>query len=506
MSTSKYILSLDQGTTSSRAIIFNHQGTIVSMAQREFTQYFPNDGWVEHDPMEIWSSQLTVAEEALKEANLQASDIAAMGITNQRETTLVWDKETGVPVYNAIVWQDRRTDTYCDRLRGRGLENLIRNKTGLLIDPYFSASKIRWILEQDTEIRTKAEQGQLLFGTVDSWLIWKLTGKQQHVTDVTNASRTLLFNIHDLEWDESLLDIFEVPSQMLPKVHSCSEHLGEVNCQSSLDGIPITGVAGDQQAALFGQLCIRKGMVKNTYGTGCFLVMNTGDKPIISNHKLLSTVAWKIGDQVQYALEGSVFMGGAVVQWIRDELDLISDAAEIEALALQVADNGGVYFVPALTGLGAPHWDHYARGIIIGLTRGTNKGHIARAALESICFQSLEVMKAMVADSSIYPKVMRVDGGAVVNNLLMQTQADLLEVPVVRPKILETTALGAAYLAGLAVGFWKDITELEKNAQQERIFRPSMSEEERNKLVQLWTKAVGRCKDWIPASSSTVKS
>jgi len=457
---SKYILSLDQGTTSSRAIIFDHNGDITAIAQREFTQIYPQAGWVEHDPMEIWSTQLAVVTEVIVKAGLTVSDIDSIGITNQRETTVVWDRETGMPVHNAIVWQDRRTSTYCDEIKAKGLSGRIQEKTGLIIDAYFSATKIRWILENVPGAREKAESGKLAFGTIDSWLIWKLTAGEKHVTDVTNASRTMIYNIHTLSWDDELLELFEIPKQMLPAVKSSSEIYGETAGKILAGKIPIAGIAGDQQSALFGQMCTEIGMVKNTYGTGCFMLMNIGTVPKISENNLLTTIAWQINGEVQYALEGSIFIGGAVVQWLRDEMGLISKSADVETLAKKVKDTDGVYVVPAFAGLGAPHWDQHARGTITGLTRGTNKSHIARAALESIAYQTMDVLKAMEADADVNIAELRVDGGATANNLLMQFQADLLNCKVIRPKVTEVTAIGAAYLAGLATGFWKNIEQI----------------------------------------------
>ncbi|KQM69562.1 glycerol kinase [Pedobacter sp. Leaf216] len=457
---SKYILSIDQGTTSSRAIIFNHNGEIVAIAQREFTQIYPKAGWVEHDPMEIWSTQLAVVTEVIVKAGLTVSDIDSIGITNQRETTVVWDKETGMPVYNAIVWQDRRTSAYCDEIKAQGLAPKIQEKTGLIIDAYFSATKARWILENVAGAREKADAGKLAFGTIDTWLIWKLTAGEKHVTDVTNASRTMLYNIHTLSWDEELLTLFSIPKSMLPEVKSSSEVYGQTAGRILAAKIPIAGIAGDQQSALFGQMCTEIGMVKNTYGTGCFMLMNIGSKPKISANNLLTTIAWQINGEVNYALEGSIFIGGAVVQWLRDEMGLISKSADVETLAKKVKDTDGVYVVPAFAGLGAPHWDQHARGTITGLTRGTNKSHIARAALESIAYQTMDVLKAMEADAGVNITELRVDGGATANNLLMQFQADLLSCKVIRPEVTEVTAIGAAYLAGLATGFWKSIDQI----------------------------------------------
>jgi len=457
---SKFILSLDQGTTSSRAIIFNHNGEIVAIAQREFTQIYPQAGWVEHDPMEIWTTQLSVAAEVIVKAGLAARDIDSIGITNQRETTVVWNRETGIPVYNAIVWQDRRTSAYCDEIKGKGLAQKIQEKTGLIIDSYFSATKAKWILDNVAGAREQAEAGKLAFGTIDSWLIWKLTAGKTHVTDVTNASRTMIYNIHTLEWDNELLDLFSIPKQMVPEVKSSSEVYGETAGNILAAKMPIAGIAGDQQSALFGQMCIEPGMVKNTYGTGCFMLMNIGKEPKISANNLLTTIAWKIKDEVYYALEGSIFIGGAVVQWLRDEMGLISKSADVETLAKKVPDTQGVYIVPAFAGLGAPHWDQHARGTITGLTRGTNKSHIARAALESIAYQTMDVLKAMEADAGVNIAELRVDGGATANDLLMQFQADLLQSKVIRPEVTEVTAIGAAYLAGLATGFWGSIEEI----------------------------------------------
>ena len=490
----KYILSLDQGTTSSRAIVFDRKGSIIAVAQQEFRQIFPKPGWVEHDANEIWASQSQVMKGVLKKAGLDASDIAAIGITNQRETTVVWDRKTGKPIHNAIVWQDRRTSAACDKLKAKGMEKLIRKKTGLVIDAYFSATKLQWILNNVPGAKAKAKAGQLAFGTIDSWLVWNLTGGRTHVTDASNASRTMLFNIHTGDWDDELLKLFGVPRSILPEVRSCSEVYGETNLLGGT--IPIAGIAGDQQAALFGQACTKPGMVKNTYGTGCFMLMNTGTKPIASKNNLLTTVAWRIGDKTEYALEGSIFIAGAVVQWLRDGLGIINSSGEVEALAAQVPDNGGVFLVPAFAGLGAPHWDQYARGIMVGLTRGTTKAHIARAALEGIAFQVADVLQAMQSDAGIRLKELRVDGGACANNLLMQFQADLLGCPVIRPRVAETTALGAAYLAGLAVGYWKDQREIAEQWQMDREFRPSIKAPQRKKLMASWSKALERAKQW----------
>jgi glycerol kinase len=493
----KYILSLDQGTTSSRAILFDHAGSIVAVAQKEFPQIFPKPGWVEHDPRDIWSSQAGVAAEVLTKASVSAADVAAIGITNQRETTLVWDRFTGKPIHNAIVWQDRRTAGACDRLRARKLDRVIRRKTGLVIDAYFSATKVQWILQNVKGARERAKAGDLAFGTVDSWLIWNLTGGKVHVTDASNASRTMLYDISKGDWDDELLKLFGVPRSMLPEVRSSSEVYGMTNLLGT--PIPIAGIAGDQQAALFGQACTKPGMAKNTYGTGCFMLMNTGTKRIASKNNLLTTVAWRIGDRTEYALEGSIFIAGAVVQWLRDGLEFFRSAAEIEALAAGVSDTGGVYLVPAFAGLGAPHWDQYARGTIVGLTRGSTKAHIARAALEGIVLQVMDVLKAMEADAGIKLKELRVDGGASANDLLMQLQADLLNVPVVRPKVAETTALGAAYLAGLAVGFWKNQADIARQWQVDKRFKPAMKTAARGKITKGWERALSRAKAWEEA-------
>ncbi len=491
-----YILALDQGTTSSRAIVFDHDGAIQAVAQKEFTQIFPHTGWVEHDPGEIWASQIGVAVEALGRAQVRPKDVAAIGITNQRETTIVWDRDTGEPVYNAIVWQDRRTADYCQKLKAQGAGETIQAKTGLLIDAYFSASKIRWILDNVPGAKARADAGKLAFGTVDSWLVWKLTGRAQHITDVSNASRTMLFNIHTLAWDDELLTLFGVPASILPDVRSSSEVYGHVSDSLGIERIPIAGIAGDQQAALFGQMCRQPGMSKNTYGTGCFLLQNIGTTPKRSHQQLVTTVAWQIGGRTEYALEGSVFIGGAVVQWIRDGLGLIRTAAEIEPLAASVSDNGGIYIVPAFAGLGAPHWDPYARGTIVGITRGTTSGHIARAALESIAYQVADLLDAMAADAGVPLKELRVDGGAATNNMLMQFQADMLGVPVVRPAVTETTALGAAYLAGIAVGFWKSADEVSGQWKVDRTFEPARPRAEAAALRARWTEALERSKGW----------
>ena len=469
----KFILALDQGTSSSRAIVFDHDGMIRSTAQMEFTQYFPQPGWVEHNPMEIWSSEAAVIAEAITRLGINGLDIAAIGITNQRETTIVWDAETGEPVYNAIVWQDRRTSAFCDFLKQQGFTKMIRKKTGLIVDAYFSGTKIRWILDNVPGAREKAQAGKLRFGTVDSWLVWQLTRGEVHVTDVSNASRTMLFNINTLEWDKDLLELLDIPLSMMPSVRSSSEVYGHTKTTLFAHEVPIAGIAGDQQAALFGQMCVVPGAVKNTYGTGCFLLMNTGNKPILSRNNLLTTVAWKIGDTVNYALEGSIFVGGSVVQWLRDGLGIIRSSAEIEALAASVEDNGGVYFVPALTGMGAPYWDQYAHGVICGITRGTTAAHIALAALQGIAFQTMDIVRAMEKDAGVPLAELKVDGGASRNNLMMQFQADILDASVVRPVVTETTAMGACYLAGLAVGFWSSLDELQRQWQAERCFTPS---------------------------------
>jgi glycerol kinase len=492
----KYILALDQGTTSSRAIIFDQAGSIRGVAQKEFHQYFPQPGWVEHDANEIWATQFGVAAEAITKAGLNEKDIAAVGITNQRETTVVWNRETGKPVCHAIVWQDRRTAGFCDQLKREGLAGLIQQKTGLVIDAYFSGSKLRWILDNVPNARKEAEQGKLAFGTVDSWLVWKLTGGKQHVTDFTNASRTMLCNIGTGDWDDELLKILQIPRSMLPRIARSSEVYGN----SETFGIPIAGIGGDQQAALFGQACTQPGMVKNTYGTGCFMLMYTGTKLTPSKNNLLTTAAWNITGQLEYALEGSIFMAGAIVQWLRDGVGMIKSAPEIEDLAKTVPDNGGIYFVPAFAGLGAPHWDQYARGLMIGMTRGTTRGHIARAALEGIAFQVADVLSAMEADSGIKLKELRVDGGAASNNLLMQFQADILNVPVVRPAVQETTALGAAYLAGLAVGYWRNTAEIATQWKVDRRFEPAMKEDQRATMRATWTKALKRAQAWEDAS------
>ena len=486
----KYILALDQGTSSSRALVFDHDGNVCSVAQMEFTQHFPQPGWVEHDPMEIWASEAAVIAEAISKIGINGKDIAAIGITNQRETTIVWDAETGKPVCNAIVWQDRRTSAFCDELKARGLTDKIREKTGLIIDAYFSGTKIKWILDNVPGARKRAEEGKLRFGTVDSWLVWQLTKGEVHITDVTNASRTMLFNINTLEWDKEMLELLGIPASMLPAVKSSSEVYGYTKTTIFAHEVPIAGIAGDQQSALFGQMCTAPGSVKNTYGTGCFLLMNTGTKPILSKNKLLTTIAWKIGDTVNYALEGSIFVGGSVVQWLRDGLGIIRSSSEIEALAASVPDNAGVYFVPALTGMGAPYWDQYAHGVICGITRGATAAHIARAALEGIAFQTMDIVAAMEKDAGVKLAELKVDGGASRNNLLMQFQSDVLGAAVVRPKITETTGMGAAYLAGLAVGFWPSIDEIRGQWQAERTFTPS--EQDVAPLKAGWADAISR--------------
>lgn len=490
----KYILAMDQGTTSSRAIVFDKRGTVVAVAQKEFTQHFPQPGWVEHNPHDIWKSQLAVAKSVLRKAKITAKDVAAIGITNQRETTLVWDRKTGKPVGNAIVWQDRRTAGVCDELQRKKVDRTVQKKTGLILDAYFSATKIQWILNNVAGARKRAEAGDLAFGTMDSWLIWNLTGGKVHVTDPSNASRTMLYNIHTGKWDKQLLSIFDVPACMLPSVETSSGVVAET---SALGGtIPVAGIAGDQQAALFGQCCLKPGMVKNTYGTGCFMLMNTGNTPVASKNKLLTTVAWKIGDRTEYALEGSVFVAGAVVQWLRDGLGLIKSSADVEKLAASVPSADGVYLVPAFAGLGAPHWDAYARGTLVGLTRGSNRAHIARAALEGIAYQVTDIVKAMEADAGLRLKQLRVDGGASLNGLLMQFQADLLRVPVIRPIVEETTALGAAYLAGLAVGFWQNKRDIQANWQEAARFKATMKPREKERLIAGWSRALERAADW----------
>ena len=490
-----FILALDQGTTSSRSIVFDASGNRLSVAQQDFEQIFPKNGWVEHNPIAIWESQLSTINKVLSSKEIDVNDIAAIGITNQRETTVVWNKQTGEPVYNAIVWQDRRTASFCDELKAKGYEELIQEKTGLIIDAYFSASKIKWILDNVPEARALAQDDKLCFGTVDTWLIYKLTQGEVFVTDVSNASRTMIFNIHNLEWDKKLLELFEIPESMLPEVKSSSEIYGKTKLFDC--DIPIAGIAGDQQAALFGQLCTKKGMVKNTYGTGCFLLMNTGKKPVMSQNQLLTTIAWQINGKTQYALEGSVFVGGAAVQWLRDGLDLIKDAKDIEALASQVEDSDGLIVVPAFTGLGAPYWDPYARGSILGISRGTTKSHIARATLEGIALQVYDIVKAMENDSNMHLKELRVDGGASANDLLLQIQSDIFECDVVRPTNLETTALGAAYLAGLAVGVYKNKKEIRKQWQKDKTFLPNTNRQKQLQLISQWHKAIKRSKNWV---------
>jgi glycerol kinase len=489
---------LDQGTTSSRAILFDHDGRIKGTAQREFRQIFPQAGWVEHDAREIWTSQIGVAVDVLAAASLRPRDLAAIGITNQRETTIVWDRETGRPVMNAIVWQDRRTAETCDRLRADGAEAMVRERTGLVLDAYFSGTKVAWILENVPGARARAEAGRLAFGTVDTWLVWNLTSGRLHLTDASNASRTLLFNIHTGQWDDELLRLLRVPRSLLPEVRSSSEVYGVVSTTLGLADVALAGIAGDQQAALFGQMCVSPGLTKNTYGTGCFMLQNTGVKAPLSQNKLLTTVAWKRGGVTEYALEGSVFIGGAVVQWLRDGLGIIRSSSEVEALASSVPDNGGVYLVPAFAGLGAPHWDAYARGILAGLTRGSTAGHIARAALEGIAYQSADLLDAMQADSGVPLPELRVDGGASLNSLLMQFQADLIGVPVVRPEVTETTALGAAYLAGLGTGFWKSVDEIRGQWRVARRFEPTMPAAQAAALRGRWTEALERAKGWEP--------
>lgn len=498
---SKFILAFDQGTTSSRAIVFDQDGNIKSVAQKEFTQHFPHPGFVEHDPQEIWSSQSSVAIEVLTRAGLSANQVAAIGITNQRETTIIWDRKTSEPVYNAIVWQDRRTSGMCDRLKADGHAPTFLAKTGLFVDPYFAGTKVKWILDNVEGVRQRAERGELAFGTVDSWLVWKLTEGQVHVTDASNAARTLMYNIHENRWDEELLKILDVPASLLPRAGLSSEVYGETLGKSFLPGIPIAGMAGDQNAALFGQTCFQPGMAKNTYGTGCFLLMNTGDTPVPSKNNMLTTIAWRIKHRTEYAFEGSIFIGGAVVQWLRDGLGIIERSADVEALAASVPNNGGVYFVPAFVGLGAPHWDPYARGTLVGITRGTTRAHIARAALEAIALQSYDVLHAMELDAGTPLKELRVDGGACGNDLLMQIQADVLGVPVVRPKVTETTALGAAYLAGLAVGYWKSRAEIESQWSIDRTFEPQGRSDQIEKMRSTWARAVQRAAKWEEAQA-----
>lgn len=492
----KYILALDQGTTSSRAILFDKKGNIISLAQEEFTQYFPNPGWVEHDPMEIWSTQSSMASAALNEGGFTIADVAAIGITNQRETVVVWDRSTGKPIYNAIVWQDKRTADYCDELKAQGHSDSIRQKTGLVIDAYFSGTKVKWILDNVEGARSKAEAGELAMGTIDSWLIWNFTKGDLHVTDVTNASRTLIFNINTMEWDDELLALLTIPKSMLPEVKQSSEVYGHTSASILGGEIPIAGIAGDQQAALFGQMCTRSGMVKNTYGTGCFMLMNIGDKPTLSKNNLLTTVAWKINGKTQYALEGSIFIAGAVVQWLRDSLKIIKTSGDVEALANSVDSSDGVYFIPAFSGLGAPYWDQQVKGSLLGLTRGSTDAHIARAAIEAIAYQTMDVLNAMEADAGVPIKELRVDGGATVNNMLMQFQADVLNTITVRPKIVETTAMGAAFLAGLAVGYWSDLEEIEKIWQTDTRFIPSQQRTEIEKGIKGWHRAIKALQFW----------
>jgi glycerol kinase len=492
----KVIMALDQGTTSSRCILYNKKGEIVSQAQKEFTQYYPKAGWVEHDPMEIWSSQISVAQEALAKVNLTMDNIHGIGITNQRETTVVWDKDTGEPVYNAIVWQCRRTADMCNRLIEEGHSQVIRDKTGLLPDAYFSGTKLQWILDNVAGARKRAEEGKLLFGTIESWLIWKLTDGEVHVTDYSNASRTMLFNIHTLQWDSELLDLLNIPSSILPKPVASSKVFGQTSSRIFGSAIPIAGAAGDQQAALFGQTCFHGDEAKMTFGTGGFMLLNTGTKPVYSEHGLLTTIAWGIDGKVDYALEGSIFVAGAAVQWLRDELRLFDSAAQSEAMATSVPDSNGVYVVPAFVGLGAPHWDSYARGSVFGLTRGSNKNHLVRATLESIAYQTYDLVESMYADTGRSMQFLKVDGGACANNFLMQFLSDVLNIQVIRPKVIETTSLGAAYLAGLATGFWKDMDEIILNNQIDRIFQPAMDESDRTKKIHMWQKAVDRSREW----------
>ncbi len=497
----KYILALDQGTTSCRAVVINKNGEIISVAQKEFTQIFPHASWVEHDANEIWNTQWNMAKEALAKANITSEQIASIGITNQRETTVVWNRETGEPIYNAIVWQDKRTADFCDKIYKDGKAELIREKTGLVVDAYFSATKVNWILDNVEDARFLAENGQLAWGTIDSWLVWKLTNGQEHITDVSNASRSMLFNIHSLQWDDALLDIFDVPTNMFPHVRSSSEVYGKTAEGIFDSSIPIAGIAGDQQAALFGQMCTQKGMVKNTYGTGCFMLMNIGQQPTLSKNNLLTTVAWKINGETSYALEGSIFIGGAVVQWLRDSLSMINTSSEVESLANKVESSEGVYFVPAFAGLGAPHWDQHAKGSIFGLTRGSTDAHIATAALESIAFQTMDVLKAMEADSGISINELRVDGGATVNNKLMQFQADVLNTTTVRPKIVETTVMGAAYLAGLAVGYWQSQEEIQAIWQTDKKYSPTEDQENMKSKIEGWERAVSALQHWSSHST-----
>ncbi|MEP7211696.1 MAG: glycerol kinase GlpK [Acidobacteriota bacterium] len=490
-----YILALDQSTTSSRAIVFDRESRVISVSQNEFTQIYPQPGWVEHDPEEIWRTQVQAAADAMNRAGLIARNVAACGITNQRETTILWNRQTGEPIHNAIVWQDRRTSAFCDEIRSAHADT-IRSKTGLEVDAYFSASKIGWLLDNVAGAREMAQKGELCFGTIDSWLIWRLTGGRVHATDVSNASRTMLFDINSLEWDDELLGIFDIPRSVLPQIRSSSENYGEIEMPSQISGIPISGVAGDQQAALFGQACFAKGATKNTYGTGCFMLQNVGDSPVRSEHRLLATVAWQIGGRTEYALEGSVFIGGAVIQWLRDSLGIIQTSSDVEELAASVTDNGGVYFVPAFAGLGTPYWDQDARGLLIGLTRGTGRGHIARAAVESMAFQTSELLTAMQADSEAVLDELRVDGGASRNNFLLQFQSDILQIPVKRSAISETTALGAAYLAGLGAGFWSSKEELAEHWKADARFEPAISAAAAGSLVERWREAVHRSLGW----------
>jgi len=492
----KYILALDAGTTSSRAILFNHAGEIVSVAQKEFRQIYPQPGWVEHDAQEIWSTQAGVAAEAVASIGANGNNLAAIGITNQRETTVVWDRATGKPIHNAIVWQDRRTSEYCDKLRAEGLASKIQEKTGLVVDAYFSGTKVKWILDNVEGARERAQKGELAFGTIDSWLVWNLTRGELHITDVSNASRTMLFNINTMDWDDEILAIMDIPKSVVPQVNQSSEVYGNTKTTIFASKIPIAGIAGDQQAALFGQMCTKPGMVKNTYGTGCFMLMNIGDKPVPSKNNLLTTVAWKINGKTEYALEGSIFIAGAVVQWLRDGLGLIRESRDVEYFANKVEDSGGVYLVPAFAGQGAPYWNQYARGTMVGITRGTSSAHVARAALDAIAYQTLDVLSAMNADSGIDIRELRVDGGATVNNTLMQFQSDVMQVPVARPKVTETTALGAAYLAGLAVGYWSDIEEISTQWQVDRIFEPAMPAEKVAELTKGWKRAVKAATVW----------
>lgn len=492
----QFILALDQGTTSSRALLFDKSGDILAIAQKELHQHFPKSGWVEHNPNEIWSSQVSVAAEAMSKFNISGDQLAGIGITNQRETTVVWDRKTGEPVYNAIVWQDRRTAGYCDELKKNGLETTIRNKTGLVIDAYFSGTKLKWILDNVSGVRAKAEKGLLAFGTIDSWLVWKLTDGQKHITDASNASRTMLFNIHTLTWDEELLKLMNIPDSMMPEVVSSSDVYGHTKSGFLGSEVPIGGIAGDQQAALFGQMCWEVGMVKNTYGTGCFMLMNTGNEARVSENKLLTTIAWQIGGKTTYALEGSIFMAGAVIQWLRDGLGIIKNAADIENLAKSVTDNGGLYFVPTFTGMGAPYWDQYARGLMIGLSRGSTSAHIARAALEGIAFQNMDILKLMEKDAQINIRELRVDGGASASDVLMQFQADLLGLPVIRPLITESTAMGAAYLAGLSTGFWENVEEIKAQWKPEKEFTPNIDPEKAIQMKSRWAEAIKRARNW----------